>query len=143
MARRRPTAHERAQRRPRARVREPALHRGHGAQHGAARARRAAAGQARVRARDDGARRPPAAPGAWAHAHGAGAVKRPPEFDVAVVGAGLVGAAFAAAAAKAGFKVALLEARAPAAAPPGADVDLRVSALSRASENLLRSVGAW
>lgn len=63
--------------------------------------------------------------------------------DLAVVGAGLVGSAFAAAAARAGFKVVLLEAQQPRAAAPGADVDLRVSALSRASERLLREVGAW
>jgi 2-octaprenylphenol hydroxylase len=65
------------------------------------------------------------------------------EFDLAVVGAGLVGAAFAAAAARAGFRVALLEAQAPRAPDPTADLDLRVSALSRASERLLRGLGAW
>jgi 2-octaprenylphenol hydroxylase len=64
-------------------------------------------------------------------------------FDLAVVGAGLVGAAFAAAAARAGFRVALLEAQAPRPAAPDADLDLRVSALSRASETLLRGLGAW
>lgn len=63
--------------------------------------------------------------------------------DIAVVGAGLVGAAAAAALARAGWRVALLEAQAPAPVAPGADVDLRVSAISRASERLLRGLGAW
>jgi 2-octaprenylphenol hydroxylase len=66
-----------------------------------------------------------------------------PEHDLAVVGAGLVGAAFAAAAARAGFRVALLEALPPSTLDRSADLDLRVSALSRASERLLREVGAW
>ena len=66
-----------------------------------------------------------------------------PTQDLAVVGAGLVGAAFAAAAARAGFSVTLLEARPPSTLDPAADLDLRVSALSRASESLLRGLGAW
>ena len=68
---------------------------------------------------------------------------RTDDLDLAVVGAGLVGAAFAATAARAGFSVVLLEANAPQAAPRAVDIGLRVSALSRASERLLREVGAW
>lgn len=70
-------------------------------------------------------------------------------YDVAVVGAGLVGAAAAAAFARDGWRVALLEAQAPvaprvaAAAAGEIDLDLRVSAISRASERLLRALGAW
>ena len=69
------------------------------------------------------------------------------EFDVIVVGAGVVGAALAAGLAAAGVcepgRVALL-ADAPAH-PVAADTDwdLRVFALSRASERLLRFAGAW
>ena len=66
-----------------------------------------------------------------------------PSLDLAVVGGGLVGAAFAAGAASAGFRVALLEAQTPRAADAFADIDLRVSALSRATERLLRDLGAW
>lgn len=62
--------------------------------------------------------------------------------DVVVVGAGMVGAALAAALGEAGLAVAVVEA---GAAPPakGPGFDNRVSALSRASENLLRRLGAW
>jgi 2-octaprenylphenol hydroxylase len=65
-------------------------------------------------------------------------------FDVAIVGGGPVGAAAGALLARAGtLKVAILEPHAPP--PPRADSppDLRVVALSRASEHILRSVGAW
>lgn len=65
------------------------------------------------------------------------------DFDVAIVGAGLVGAAAAALFAQRGWRVALLEAHALAPFDPAADIDLRVSALSRASERLLRRLGAW
>jgi ubiquinone biosynthesis UbiH/UbiF/VisC/COQ6 family hydroxylase len=67
------------------------------------------------------------------------------DFDVIVVGAGVVGAATAASLAVAGLcapgRVALLtDAPPPAAAD---DWDLRVYALSRASERLLRFARAW
>jgi 2-octaprenylphenol hydroxylase len=64
-------------------------------------------------------------------------------FDIAVVGAGLVGAAAATAFAREGWRVALLEAQAPPVVDAGADLDLRVSAISRGSERLMRSLGAW
>ena len=64
-------------------------------------------------------------------------------YELAVVGGGLVGSAFAARAALGGFQVALLEAQPPRPFDPSSDLDLRVSALSRASERLLRGLGAW
>jgi 2-octaprenylphenol hydroxylase len=68
------------------------------------------------------------------------------DFDIVVVGGGMVGPCFAALAARDtrldGLRVALVE---PAAArPPHPDeVDLRVSALSRASQRILEAVQAW
>jgi len=69
------------------------------------------------------------------------------DFDVLIAGGGMVGTALAAqlAAGEAtrALKVALVEPQ-PALAPlPGEPLDLRVSALARAGERLLRSVGAW
>jgi 2-octaprenylphenol hydroxylase len=71
------------------------------------------------------------------------------EFDVAVVGGGPVGACVAALLARAagpgaaGLRVALIEPQTPR--PPAADAppDARVVAISRASEALLTSAGAW
>ncbi len=65
-------------------------------------------------------------------------------FDLAVVGAGPVGALMALLAAQSGFRVALLDA-APAPRPhaPQGDFDLRVVALSPASRAAFERVGAW
>jgi ubiquinone biosynthesis UbiH/UbiF/VisC/COQ6 family hydroxylase len=62
-------------------------------------------------------------------------------FDVAVVGAGLVGASLAAALGRAGLAVALIE-----PAPPGTPAeswDSRIYAISPASRDFLAAVGAW
>ena len=64
-------------------------------------------------------------------------------FDVAVVGAGMVGAATAALLARAGFSVAMIEQREPRPFDPGAPVGLRVSAFSPGSVDVLREAGAW
>ena len=69
------------------------------------------------------------------------------DFDVVIVGGGMVGAMVAALLAMSpeteGLTVAVLEPH-PARPPLTNDpVDLRVSALSRAAEALLRQVGAW
>ena len=69
------------------------------------------------------------------------------DFDVLIAGGGMVGAGLAAllvsTPATRGLKVALVEPRPPAPPLAGEPLDLRVSALSRASEQLIREVGAW
>ncbi len=66
-------------------------------------------------------------------------------FDVAVVGAGMVGAAAALALARKGFSVALIERQAVADAAQTLpdEFDLRVSAISPASQQLLDELGVW
>lgn len=69
------------------------------------------------------------------------------DFDIVVVGGAMAGAGaaalLAATPATSGLRVALVEPR-PAALPEaGAPLDLRVSALSRASQELLERTGAW
>ena len=68
-------------------------------------------------------------------------------FAVAVVGGGVTGACAAALLARrAGIpasRIALLAAQLPAVQAPGAAPELRVTALSRASERVLRAAGAW
>jgi 2-polyprenylphenol 6-hydroxylase len=63
-------------------------------------------------------------------------------YDVAVVGAGMVGAALACALSRAGFRVALLE-QAKAERFDPAVYDLRVSAISPATQNVLLNLGVW
>lgn len=69
-----------------------------------------------------------------------------PDFDILVVGGGMVGACFAALAAAdrelLDLRIALLEARPPESAPD-AGVGLRVSAISPASRRILHACGAW
>jgi 2-polyprenylphenol 6-hydroxylase len=74
-------------------------------------------------------------------------VKREFDFDVVVVGGAMAGAGtaalLAATPATSALRVALVEPR-PAEAPAAdAPIDLRVSALSRASQQLLERTGAW
>ncbi|HEY6453297.1 MAG TPA: FAD-dependent monooxygenase [Steroidobacteraceae bacterium] len=71
-------------------------------------------------------------------------------YEVAVVGAGLAGACAAALLVRhagiAAGSIALLGAQLPAAADaagPGAPLELRVAAISRAGERVLRAAGAW
>ena len=67
-------------------------------------------------------------------------------FDVAIVGGGPVGATLAALlvrGAAAGRRVLLLEREPPPAATAAEHEDLRVFALSRASERVLRAAGVW
>ncbi len=63
------------------------------------------------------------------------------DCDVAIVGAGLVGASLAAALGRAGLAVALVEPSPPAA--PGEAWDGRIYAISPASSDFLASIGAW
>ena len=63
--------------------------------------------------------------------------------DVAVVGAGMVGAALALDLAQRGFEVALIESRAPAPWRAEDEVDLRVVALAASSIGLLERLDVW
>ena len=65
--------------------------------------------------------------------------------DVAIAGAGLIGAAAAQALARAGFRIALIEKDELPAAEPAVDAafDLRVSAISPRSRALLEDLGVW
>jgi ubiquinone biosynthesis UbiH/UbiF/VisC/COQ6 family hydroxylase len=63
------------------------------------------------------------------------------DFDIVIVGAGLVGASFAVALRGAGLKLALVEAQAPVAA--GEDWDSRVYAISPGSAAFLEGMGVW
>jgi 2-octaprenyl-3-methyl-6-methoxy-1,4-benzoquinol hydroxylase/2-octaprenylphenol hydroxylase len=69
--------------------------------------------------------------------------RRAAALDVAVVGGGMVGAAAALALARAGFDVALLEAREPAPWRADAEVDLRVVGLAPSSIALLDEMDVW
>jgi len=64
-------------------------------------------------------------------------------FDIAVVGGGMVGAAVALALDGRGFSVVLLEAREPQMQWQASTHDLRVSAITRASQHLLERLDAW
>ena len=63
--------------------------------------------------------------------------------DVIVVGAGIVGATLAAALQREGFTVAVIDRRAPVLNWPPESLDARVSAMTRASENIFRHLGVW
>jgi 3-demethoxyubiquinol 3-hydroxylase len=65
------------------------------------------------------------------------------EFDVVIVGGGMVGAAVGGCLGGSGLKVAVIEAQTPPAFAADQPHDLRVSALSIASKNILESIGAW
>jgi 2-octaprenyl-3-methyl-6-methoxy-1,4-benzoquinol hydroxylase len=64
-------------------------------------------------------------------------------FDVLIVGGGMVGAAVACGLGNSGLKVAVIESVMPETFAPEQSHDLRVSALSIASKNILATVGAW
>ena len=65
------------------------------------------------------------------------------KFEVIVVGGGMVGAATACILAHGNVKVALLDIFNPDRQWPLNSVDVRVSALTRASQNILEAIGAW
>lgn len=69
------------------------------------------------------------------------------DFDILIVGGGMVGACLAALLAAdrdlSPLRIALLEADPPGMPPADGDVDLRVSAISRGSQRTLDAVGAW
>ena len=65
------------------------------------------------------------------------------KYDIIIVGAGMVGSLLAALLKDTGLSILMLERAAVQAPAPDAPFEPRVSALTRASENLLRHVGAW
>ncbi len=64
-------------------------------------------------------------------------------FEVIIVGGGLVGATTACALAQGGVDVAILDMFNPQRSWTDDSVDLRVSALTKASENILQTLGVW
>ena len=64
-------------------------------------------------------------------------------FDVIIVGGGMVGAAVACCLGDSDLRVAVIESQTPQSFSPDQPHDLRVSALSIASKNILQTVGAW
>jgi len=64
-------------------------------------------------------------------------------FEVAIVGGGMVGAALAVGFAKQGKRVALIEGVEPKAFDPSQPMDIRVSAISHRSVDLLNQLDAW
>ena len=65
------------------------------------------------------------------------------DFDVVIVGGGMVGAAVACGLGGSGLKVAVVERLMPETFSVDQSHDMRVSALSIASKNIIETVGAW
>ncbi|WP_456379727.1 UbiH/UbiF/VisC/COQ6 family ubiquinone biosynthesis hydroxylase [Thiolapillus sp.] len=63
--------------------------------------------------------------------------------DIIIAGGGMVGAALACALAEQGFTITLLERREPGLQWPPDSYDIRVSAISRASQNIFHNLQAW
>jgi 2-octaprenylphenol hydroxylase len=64
-------------------------------------------------------------------------------YDLIIVGGGMVGSALACAVADVGLNVSILETREPQRSWLEDEVDLRVSALTRASQRMLENLHAW
>lgn len=64
-------------------------------------------------------------------------------YDIVIVGGGMVGAALACALARLPINVAVLDAFRPVLDWPPKDYDLRVSAITRASQRFFQAIGAW
>ena len=65
------------------------------------------------------------------------------EYDVLIVGGGMVGAALGCCLGGGDFRVAIVESVYPPAYRPNQEMDLRVSALSVSSQTVMETVGAW
>ncbi|MBK8509797.1 MAG: UbiH/UbiF/VisC/COQ6 family ubiquinone biosynthesis hydroxylase [Candidatus Competibacteraceae bacterium] len=65
------------------------------------------------------------------------------DYDLIIAGGGMVGSALACALGQSDLRIALLEGAPLERARPGAELDLRVSAISRASQRIFAAVGAW
>jgi 2-polyprenylphenol 6-hydroxylase len=70
-----------------------------------------------------------------------------PGYDILIIGGGLVGACIAGLLAAdrhfAHLRIGLVEANPPSQPPPGSDIDIRVSAISHASQKILTAAGGW
>ena len=64
-------------------------------------------------------------------------------FDVVIVGAGMVGSAIACGLARSGLSVAIVDPQAPVGFIKNEAPHIRVSAVSYASEQILKNIGAW
>ena len=64
-------------------------------------------------------------------------------FDLAIIGGGIVGLTLANALATSGLQVAVIDAQPPGDIRPEDDYELRVSAISRASQQVFTNLGAW
>jgi len=64
-------------------------------------------------------------------------------YDVIIAGAGMVGATLACALAPSGLRIALLDAHCPEFEWPDKGYDIRVSAITRASQSLLEDLQVW
>lgn len=65
------------------------------------------------------------------------------DYDILVVGGGMVGAAFACALGGSRYRIGVIESSPADLSWPRADYDNRVSAITRATQNVFRNVGAW
>lgn len=65
------------------------------------------------------------------------------DYDIIIIGAGMVGATLACLLANDDYRIAVVERAIPPAFDPKSPADLRVSAISRFSQNTLKSAGAW
>lgn len=66
-----------------------------------------------------------------------------PDYDLIIVGGGMVGLALAARLAQSQLKIAIIDPKPVEMSWDKSDYDLRVSAITRASQKLLDEVGAW
>ena len=64
-------------------------------------------------------------------------------YDIVIIGGGMVGASLACALADSTLSIAVIEGHEPLADWPADSFDIRVSAITRASENLFRRLDAW
>lgn len=64
-------------------------------------------------------------------------------YDVLIVGGGMVGATLACALGEKAFKVVMIDTRQPAMSWPGEGYDLRVSAITRATQRILETLDVW
>ncbi len=69
--------------------------------------------------------------------------KKIKQYDVVIIGGGMVGASQAAALARLPLQICIVDAGPGQAHWPTPEYDLRVSAITRASQNVLHNIGAW